>query len=263
MIRSKQWFLGGIAVLAAVALLGLLATRMDLGLDAEGPPEGGPPAARSGIEALEPAPSPLGLDSPAESSRREPIASESKGAGSGAASGTSGEPGSVVGTVLERAGVPVAGVVVKLARTDVEEESPSAPRAEEAPPNAASGADGAFRIEGVAPGRYVLTAVHGDFAMVTLDWLRIEPGARVQAGTLVLSPGGTIRGTVTDERGAPIPGARVLAVLQRRLGLGIWRTPGPAAVTDADGRYEIRNVPPGGRWSTRAPTGLPPTPCPA
>ena len=57
--------------------------------------------------------------------------------------------------------------------------------------------------------------------------------------------GGTIRGMVTDDNGNPIAGAKVLALIQRKLGTDIQVAAGPSDVTDGAGYYEIQLLQPG------------------
>jgi hypothetical protein len=69
-----------------------------------------------------------------------------------------------------------------------------------------------------------------------------EPDPTPTASVVPGGPG-AIAGRITDERGEPLPGARVEAL---RLGRpGGADDPGPDAVTDQDGRYLIAGLVPG------------------
>lgn len=82
-------------------------------------------------------------------------------------------------------------------------------------------AKGAFRLEGLPPGRLVVAATHPDHARAVSEPLAVEAG-RTASVELVLSRGQTVRGRVLDEDGGPLAGAevrldgRVLAVTDKR-----------------------------------------------
>jgi hypothetical protein len=76
-----------------------------------------------------------------------------------------------------------------------------------------TGADGAFKIFGVRPGRWILFATRGDN--------NAESPVEIGAGetrdlTLVLGPGGTLAGRVVDDAGAPLA-ADALREIELRL----------------------------------------------
>ncbi len=144
---------------------------------------------------------------------------------------------------------------------------------------------GAFRIEGLAPGTYDMTAEAPAGKRLVLAWkggplsglVEYEPvRVEVRAGSstfveLKLATGPLLEGRVTRSGdGAPITGARSLAVLPQGLtsdpdrvlrgGVPLWRFDGPIepaersptlsaeARTDADGRYRIAGLQPGRDW---------------
>ena len=59
--------------------------------------------------------------------------------------------------------------------------------------------DGAFRIEGVEPGRHRVTLVEGATVLASSDWFEVPAAATVDAGVLVTVPGGALR--ITVQRG--------------------------------------------------------------
>lgn len=83
-------------------------------------------------------------------------------------------------------------------------------------PQAASGADGAFHFEAVAPGSYVITAEHAGFVSDRLNsksqLISLSPGQSLTGIAVALAPQGTISGIVEDENGTALPGSRVEAL---------------------------------------------------
>jgi uncharacterized GH25 family protein len=101
--------------------------------------------------------------------------------------------GSVVGKlVLEGAGAPKAAIV-QLGY------QPSTPAA----------ADGTFKLEGVAPGKYDLRVRGADFAEFTQRDVEVKPGKPTDVGTLTLVRGRKLVGKVIDAAGNAVPGAKV------------------------------------------------------
>lgn len=94
--------------------------------------------------------------------------------------------------------------------------------------------DGRFRLGGIAVGRsYVVVAFAGDLAPVASGPVTPEPGAATVRVELVATSGSRVHGTVLDADGAPVAGARV-------------RVASSFATTDAQGRFTLRALPPGG-----------------
>ncbi len=130
-------------------------------------------------------------------------------------------PRAIEGSVLSR-GKPAAGAQVRLyayhfGRT------------------ATAGQDGSFRFEGLLPEEYTVAAsqeTRAASATVTAE----QPLTRV---VLNLEDGMRVRGRVSDEAGAPIPGASIAAYLgSRRLS---------DSRSDEQGRFSVEGVPAGGR----------------
>lgn len=92
------------------------------------------------------------------------------------------------------------------------------------------GADGAFLIEGVPPERYALRVDARRVPEVVRGDVVVAAGAIADVGTLVLTRGREVRGTVTDDAGRAIAGAEVSFVpvgIEGRL----------VAETDRHGRF--------------------------
>jgi len=132
----------------------------------------------------------------------------------------------VSGRVLDPAGMPAAGAEVRAAA--------DAPRARRDTPRARTEDDGSFRLEAVPPGVVALVARGGDLADGPPEVLELLPGEERTGVVLRLRPGATVRGQVLDGAGRPEVGARVEAS-----GLA------EELLTDEDGRFEARGIPPG------------------
>ena len=63
--------------------------------------------------------------------------------------------------------------------------------------------------------------------------------------TVVLKPGGVIRGTLVDEKGKPVPEAEVKLSAKKAAAMGWGQSPKPATTGD-DGRFEFAGLPAGG-----------------
>jgi RNA polymerase sigma-70 factor (ECF subfamily) len=173
-------------------------------------------------------------------------------------------PGTVVGTVVDPDGRPVAGARVLLGLTMT---SWSSGRHESfLRVGEITGADlwparfvrtddeGRFRCEGLPPWRWPLWAGAAGFAPH-----RSEVDVRATGETEVvarLTVGATVRGRVTDDTGVAIAGTTVYAhlvlpPLDARLSLGVDNASLPPlwartfVVTDANGGYELARVMPG------------------
>jgi RNA polymerase sigma factor (sigma-70 family) len=140
------------------------------------------------------------------------------------------------GQVLDPEGRPVAG-----ARVTVSAEGHPLQTSPGEGATQVSGADGTFRLEGLAPGRYVATALDDRWAGAFSSPLPLQPGGLFRV-TLRLTAGGeTLHGQILDDGGGPIPGARV----QAELGYPFMNV-GPRrheTAADAQGRYRLRLPP--------------------
>ncbi|HEX5060756.1 MAG TPA: carboxypeptidase regulatory-like domain-containing protein [Kofleriaceae bacterium] len=101
--------------------------------------------------------------------------------------------GSIVGKlVVEGGGAP------KLATVQVGSQ-PSTP----------ASADGTFKLEDVAPGKYDLHVRGHDFAEFIQHDVEVKPGKPTDVGTLTLMRGRKLVGKVIDAGGNPVPGTKV------------------------------------------------------
>jgi len=107
----------------------------------------------------------------------------------------------------------------------------------------ASGEDGRFVLENLAPATYVVTVSAPDRVRKVVSGVQVAAGASVDLGTLLMDPGATVRGTVVEGTGAAVAGATV----QIRGASETWMAfqDDAAATTDAGGAFELRGTSPG------------------
>ena len=129
----------------------------------------------------------------------------------------------------------------------------------------ATGDDGAFSFDGLAPGRYTVEAGRPGFVKMAHGTrlfgrpglpVVLAAGQKLSGVSVALPKGGVIAGTVRDSRGRPVRNASVTAAQPGVLGYESERTlvpviashvPGarPSAATDDDGQYRLFGLPPG------------------
>lgn len=164
--------------------------------------------------------------------------------------------GSISGVVTTEAGEPATGVQVVAHRYRSDWSTwmwqSSAP----------AGTDGAYSLAGLPDGEYRIEFQTGyASASLTPEWwedaadvwsattLTVSGGTVITGISASLSAGATIRGTVTDESGAPVPGVSVRAIDPA---FGSWSG---YTNTDAAGAYELTGLKPGGYAIEFAPLG--------
>ena len=112
-------------------------------------------------------------------------------------------------------------------------------------------AAGAFRIESVFPGAFALSVLQpsGEAdhrGRPAPRVFQVHGGSTARLGELLLGAGPvSLRGTLLDQYGAPVEGARVLAYYVDAQGRGSWDRAAAAAVTDVEGGFELVGVEPG------------------
>jgi erythromycin esterase len=151
----------------------------------------------------------------------------------------------VEGNVIGAAGEPIAGALVSACgRFDPQLPDPGH--------DVLSDAQGRFRFTALPPGRYGMTATSGR-GSAAYAGVVVVPSADGSANRLVLklgAPGVKFEGGVRDDKGAPLPGARVLAA-------AFSENEGETYVARADeqGRY-LLDVPRTQRYMLAAGAGL-------
>jgi len=146
-------------------------------------------------------------------------------------------PAVIEGRVVDRAGTPRAGATISLLVADA-----SGFAAQFKPTGSSIEADseGRFRLIHPPLGRALaVEASHAASAPTRVPVRPLDPGETRLLGDLMLSAGTTLTGQVSDELGAPLPGARV----ELREGVGAGPLLG-AAIADESGHYELPHLAP-------------------
>jgi hypothetical protein len=145
--------------------------------------------------------------------------------------------GSVAGVVLDaQTGDPVSGAGVLLYVPAATGATPG-PAIDQVFGRAQTAGDGGFHMDGVDPGTYSLRVSATDFATSKQDGIAVT-AAQPTTVSFRLDEGGTVVGTVRDESGNPVAGARVTA---HNESLGISDPRGSAnVVTGQDGTFTLR-----------------------
>ncbi len=154
----------------------------------------------------------------------------------------------LVGRVFDGRDQPVAGAEVFVMAQSIK--ASHVDRALEGRrPDTASAADGEFAIGGLAQGAPVHVVVRAA-GFVPARVPAVRPPAESPL-VVRLEPATAMEGRVVDESGAPVPTARVElqwnAVLPEDPGLPVGDLIVRAARSDAQGRFELRGIPHGGR----------------
>ncbi|MEE2940327.1 MAG: carboxypeptidase-like regulatory domain-containing protein [Planctomycetota bacterium] len=186
----------------------------------------------------------------------------------------------LTGRLVEADGAPVEGLEVELYEFDLETvfaDGHHPVREELCMGKARSGADGRFFISGARSTGFHGVAIDPGGGRYTLRFVdtSLEPGAEKDMGDIVLEPGGVVVGTVVDEDGDPVEGARVrfapvpeivvqsgaldlrsdslvgidtdgeVLVMDPRAKLRVIidRLPASTGSSDAEGRFRIEGVP--------------------
>ncbi len=144
--------------------------------------------------------------------------------------------GVIEGTVVDERGAPVQAYSVGV-------ESFSAARGKSLrrdPARKIEDVRGAFRLDKLAPGSYVLSASTGSSPPARSDSIEVSAGATTRGVRIVLGAGGTVAGHVYDESHAPLPDVEV-----RFDAVSSTVESGARATTDAAGAYRIEGAPHG------------------
>jgi hypothetical protein len=149
--------------------------------------------------------------------------------------------GAITGVVVDHSGRPVQGGTIE---ADLTSGPPAHDRLFSRAASPVTDANGRFRVEGLAEGKYRLQVEAADEAPIGRVGVEVTSGRTTDAGLIRMGAGGVIRGTVAGA-GGPVQGATVFA----RSG-GEWRpTHGTrSAVTGPGGGFEIRGMPAGSAW---------------
>jgi protocatechuate 3,4-dioxygenase beta subunit len=171
----------------------------------------------------------------------------------------------VSGTVTNAAGAPLRGVTLQLAPLRPGQISLSLMAG--SAPNAAAETDsqGNFTFDGVAPGRYLLSAERGGYLNTFYTSgrggvLNVTPGQKATGIAIKMTPQGIIAGRVVDEENEPVSAATVAVHSYPPRGQEArGEVPLIADTTNADGAFAVGNLAPG-RYTlsvTTTPRGVP------
>ena len=163
---------------------------------------------------------------------------------------------SIHGRVIDaHSGEPIEGAEVRLVDDTIETETKEfrgrtvATRQFARSSKTLSGNDGSYAFEGIRDGTYRLFVTHRLFlpscrgpAMVRsqCDVITVAADQRIADANMSLSPGGIIRGRILDKDGSPIEGATIKPEYSDPL-----TQSANSVMSGADGRFEIRSLPPG------------------
>ncbi len=111
--------------------------------------------------------------------------------------------------------------------------------------HATTSEDGRFVLEEVDPGELRLSAEAEGYRSEELASLAVEPGRDLENVRVVMRPGATVSGRVTDGEGRPV--ADVMVGLAES---GMSFSISSGGTTDAEGRYRLEGVAPGRRTVT-------------
>lgn len=149
----------------------------------------------------------------------------------------------VMGIVRDASGQPVGGAYVSI------EEANGSMWGDFDKVSTKTAEDGSYSFSGVRRGRYKVMAQAQGFANLKIDGQDVDQVQGDFVLDLVLERGKAARGQVVDPEGQPVAGAQVYLVqydMPVFWGMGDWNPPlpseeesDPAAITDADGRFEV------------------------
>lgn len=155
-------------------------------------------------------------------------------------------PIGLVGRVVDDRGEPVDAFKIEARRVDVSETPQSENFTDE---------EGRFLFERIAEGSWSLLA-RADGYVTSEDWAVELPGQAGVEHEFVLTRQASVSGVVLDSTGAPIAEARVSAEDGSSSGSGWGRPRGERTTTDAEGRFVLAGLKPGGQLITAAAEGF-------
>ena len=150
----------------------------------------------------------------------------------------------VRGQVIDATGRPVAGATVQASLTIISAQAGIARQ----PDSATSDEEGAFVIDEIGPGEIELSTKADGYATNEIKSLIVEPGRDLEGVTIVMAPGASISGRVTDPSGNPVVAGHLMA---QGATISFRSSQHAFARTDGEGRYRLEGVPPG-RYSVTA-----------
>lgn len=223
------WILGLAAVAVAVALLFSLGV---FDLDGESPPAPAPAAVE------EPVPPEAGEE---DASDEPPLETPTDGGDAIPHAPAPVEGAVVEGRVLDAGGAGVAGAHVYAVAPDASLDAWLGALVREQAPSGVSGNEGAFRVEGLAPGDYRLLVEADGRAPVRSRPFRVSGKETVELD-VTLARGPVVRGIVLDRRGEPVAGATVAPAPAGPMAMVPNLPAGPGATTREDGTFSYEGL---------------------
>lgn len=150
----------------------------------------------------------------------------------------------VVGTIVDAAGSPIQGAEVLAYPLDPAAQPESLLRAKAREMRGATGRDGTFSLPAVGAGQIDLALRAAGAGPKWLRGVDVPPGQTpLDLGRIVLGPESPLRGSVIDEAGSPVSGAKVTAVPLVSLPRpGDFAASPPATLTDEAGQFALRGL---------------------
>ena len=159
-------------------------------------------------------------------------------------------PTRLTGTVLNAAGLPVAGAFVTLVDAEGDSES------------IVTDVDGRFVFVGFHPAKYRVKAVKPGYLTsaygarrplgqgVSLDFSRVPV---LENLVMMLARGGVVSGSVVDVQGTPAPAVEISLLRLVTDGMGFTVHEQTRTITDSFGRYRSSGLTPGDYWVVAVP----------
>ena len=143
--------------------------------------------------------------------------------------------GTIQGFVVDEQSRPVESyrVAARTARTD-------GMRFRMPPMTEVVSEDGRFTLSNVAAGTYVVSVTAPELASASVGDVKVAEGQVVDVGTVKLTAGGLVRGTVVDATGAGVGGASV-SIIPPAQSFATTGMPTPAT-SESSGAFELRGV---------------------
>jgi 5-hydroxyisourate hydrolase-like protein (transthyretin family) len=135
--------------------------------------------------------------------------------------------GSISGRLRQPDEQPISGAQLRLTHRERDAEA-----------KGATDAEGAFRVAGLAPGRWSVRIEPPDAAVILRDGIEVREGRTTSLGTLFVRPGLHVEGRVVDSAGEPLVDAEISV----REAEGVPRQL-RLARTDEDGRFVAGGLP--------------------
>ncbi|MFN0242322.1 MAG: carboxypeptidase-like regulatory domain-containing protein [Planctomycetota bacterium] len=152
--------------------------------------------------------------------------------------------GSMSGRVVDAAGKPVPRARIQTKDNEWADDDFAQILGGEYPTNITAadvraGEDGRFVLSGLSPEVYQILVSGGGYTRYSQTGIQVSDGNETKVGDIVLSKGGTLRGTVYDPSGKPLAGAQV--TLTPLEGMTPDRY---SAKAGEDGKFVITNIAP-------------------